>query len=157
MNARRYMLALLPMLLCLSANAAAEPVKIARSVPFESPTTATEAVKNECGLPEQLPTWIEKAAGERVQLVDGAPSGGTTLKMKITHVLGVGGPFTPKSMSVDGELVENGKLVGSFHARRHTSGGPTCAALAKCAKSLGKDIAGFLAAPAMDAKLGDAR
>ncbi|WP_348820407.1 hypothetical protein [Fontimonas sp. SYSU GA230001] len=145
------------LLTVLSASAAAEPAKMSKSVPFESPTTATEAVQKECGLPEQLATWVADAAGDRVTLVDGEAQGGKVLKMKITHVLGVGGPFTPKSLSVGGELLDNGKVVGSFHARRQTSGGPTCAALAKCAKSLGKDIAGFLAAPSMDAKLGDAK
>lgn len=50
----------------------------------------------------------------------------------------------------------NVKVVASFRARRNTGGGPTCAALAKCAKSLGKDIAGWIAEPSMDAKLGDA-
>lgn len=145
------------LLTIVSASAAAEPVKVGKAVPFESETTATAAVQKECGLPEQLATWVADAAGERVTLVDGEPSGGSVLKMKITHVLGVGGPFTPKSMSVGGELTENGKVVGSFHARRQTGGGATCAALAKCAKVLGKDIAGFLAAPSMDAKLGDAK
>lgn len=143
-------------LLAFAATANAEPVKIARSVPFESDATATDAVKKECGLPEQVSNWVAAAAGDKVAVVDGEP-GGNALRMKITHVLGVGGPFAPKSLSVTGELVENGKVVGSFQARRHTSGGPTCAALAKCAKSLGKDIAGFLASPSMDAKLGDAR
>ncbi|MFA5938328.1 MAG: hypothetical protein WC809_03140 [Sinimarinibacterium sp.] len=145
------------LLTAMSASAAAEPVKLGKAVPFESPATATEAVQRECGLPEQLATWVADAAGERVTLVDGEAKGGSVLKMKITHVLGVGGPFTPKSLSVDGELMENGKVVGSFRARRQTTGGATCAALAKCAKSLGKDIAGFLAAPSMDARLGNAK
>ena len=149
---------LFPMLLMLAATgvAAQDKIKIANQVPFAPEASVTDAVKKECGLPEQVSSFISNYASD-VDVVDGEPKGGRVLSARITQVLGVGGPFTPKSLVVEGELKDAGKVVGTFRARRNTSGGPTCAALAKCAKSLGKDIAGWLESPSMDAKLGDAR
>ncbi|HUP90755.1 MAG TPA: hypothetical protein VM074_00795 [Solimonas sp.] len=137
----------------LAAQAAA--VKLAPTAPFAPDSNATDAVRAECQLTTQVPEAVKEAAGDSVELGEGG--GGRVLKLRIGHVLGVGGPFLPKSVSIEGELVEGGKTVGSFHARRQTTGGATCAALAKCARTLGKDIAEWLAAPAMDSKLGNAK
>jgi hypothetical protein len=133
-----------------------DKIAIAAEVPFAAEASVTDAVRRECGLPEQVSSFVSNYAGDAVE-VRKSPGGGKVLDMQITQVLGVGGPFTPKSLVVEGKLKEGGKVVASFRARRNTGGGPTCAALAKCAKSLGKDIAGWLDAPSMDAKLGDAR
>jgi len=75
-----------------------------------------------------------------------------------------GGAFSgPKWMSVRGALHENGKVIGSFCAKRINGGGPfgqfkgTCAIVGRSAKVIGRDIAGWLEKPTQDAKLGDAR
>ena len=66
-------------------------------------------------------------------------------------------------MSVRGALHENGKVIGSFCAKRINGGGPfgqfkgTCAIVGRSAKVIGRDIAGWLEKPTQDAKLGDAR
>lgn len=138
-----------------SGAAQAQPVTVAKSVPYAADSNATQAVRTECTLPADLPEAIKDAAGDKVTLSD-AP-GARHLKLEIGHVLGVGGPFTPKSMSVAGQLMEGDKVVGTFHARRQTTGGATCMALKKCASTLGKDIAAWLEAPAMDSKLGNAK
>lgn len=142
-------------LLATSAAPAADPAQVTRTVPYATEQEIPEAVRKECSLPTDLSAAIAEFAGGSVSLVDGAPSG-RALKLKITHVLSKGGPFAPKSVAVEGELVEGGAVTGSFRARRNT-GGPTCAALTRIARALGKDIAQWLVAPTTGATLGDAR
>jgi hypothetical protein len=65
-------------------------------------------------------------------------------------------------VTVEGELVENGEVIGSFTASRYSSGGAfggfkgTCAILGRCIQSIGKDIAAWLKNPTMNAMLGNA-
>lgn len=88
---------------------------------------------------------------------------GKTLNLTITNVMGVGGGAWsgPKSISVQGTLKDQGKVVGSFNARRTSGGGPfggykgTCAILERCAESLATDIAGWMEKPVMNAALGE--
>ena len=62
-----------------------------------------------------------------------------------------------------GELYDRGKQIGSFRAKRFSGGGAfgafkgTCAIIGRCTKTLGQDIATWLAAPTQNAELGDAR
>ena len=80
---------------------------------------------------------------------------GRVLRVTIEDVL-VGGFGGPKALTVAGELRENGKRIGTIRARRTTMGGPfgvfggVCGMLRRCARTLGKDLAAWLEAPAMD-------
>ncbi|MEO8010122.1 MAG: hypothetical protein ABI650_00615, partial [Dokdonella sp.] len=66
-----------------------------------------------------------------------------------------------KSTTATGTLYRGGERVGSFTARRDSMGGMfagykgSCSVLGRTVKTLGKDIAAWLAAPSMDAQLGD--
>ena len=66
-------------------------------------------------------------------------------------------------MTVIGTLRERGRVVGSFRAKRYTTGGAfaafkgTCSIIGRCTKAIGKDIAAWLENPGMDSKLGDAK
>lgn len=143
-------------------------VTIASVVPLTKDSNASEAVRKECALDTRLPEFIESQATEQgVKVVRGSasPKGkGRVLVMEISHVLGTGGGAWsgPKSVTVDGKLYDNGKLIGSFQARRQSGGGAwggyksTCAILGRCVEALGSDIAEFLAKPSMNVKLGDA-
>ena len=145
--------------------AAAEPVQIQRSIPYASGSQATAAVREQCGLQTKVPDFIKQFAGEGVQLVDAInPKKGRVLKLEITEVFapGGGGMSGPKWMSVKGELFDKGKQIGSFRAKRYSTGGVfggykgTCAIIGRCSKTIGQDIASWLAAPTKDAELGDA-
>jgi hypothetical protein len=146
-------------LLVASASqlALAGGIQLARSVPYGSDSAATDAVKSECGLEASIPTWIADSSGGAVVLSDN-PSG-KVLTARITHVMAPGGgPFSgPKSVRVEGELKEGGKVVGSFAARRSTTRGGygTCSMLAIAAKVVAEDIGKWSAEPTMDAKLGE--
>jgi len=66
----------------------------------------------------------------------------------------------PKSVVIKGSLSQNGKMLGDFKARRipvayvwRYKG--TCSILGRCVKTLGKDVAEWLAHPTPQAVLGD--
>lgn len=143
-------------------------VAIASAVPFSKNANASDAVRKECTLDTRLPEFIENEAKEQgIKVVRGSASPqqkGRVLVMAISHVLGTGGGAWsgPKSVTVEGKLYDNGKLIGSFTARRQSGGGAwggyksTCAILGRCIEALGSDVAEFLAKPTMNARLGDA-
>jgi hypothetical protein len=146
-NMRR---ALVAALVSLPLAAAAE-VKIPEKIAYDKDAAVTDAVKKECGLETKVPRYVKSAAG----------SGGKgTLEMKITHVLAPGGGAWsgPKAVTVAGTLRDGGKVVGTFTVRRQTTRGTaTCQMLERDAEAIGKDIAGWLKSPSMDARLGDAK
>ena len=88
---------------------------------------------------------------------------GKVLALEIVGTDEHGNAFTgrSKSLTVKGELREDGKVIGTFRARRSTSGGVfggykgNCAFFGRCAKTLGKDIVGWLQKPAMNSVLND--
>ena len=128
--------------------AAAETVKIQRSIPFATNAPVPAAVREQCALQTKVPEFIQQAAGNSVELVDGALDRrkGRVLAMEITEVHAPGGgAFSgPKWMSVTGELYDKGKQIGSFRAKRFSTGGAfggfkgTCAIIGRCTKALGE-------------------
>jgi hypothetical protein len=146
---------------------AADTTKLLRSIPFASEAPVPAAVREQCSLQTKVPEFVAQAAGSSVELVDGAldRKKGRVLEMEITEVHAPGGgAFSgPKWMSVKGELYDKGKLIGSFRAKRYSTGGAfggfkgTCSIIGRCTKAIGDDIAGWLGAPTQNAQLGDAR
>jgi hypothetical protein len=152
--------------LALAPSAAAEPVKVQRSIPYASTAQVPPAVKEQCQLETKVPEFLSQAAGGNVQLVDGALNRkvGRVLEMEISEVHAPGGgAFSgPKWMTVNGALYDRGKQIGSFRAKRYTTGGAfgafkgTCSIIGRCTKTIGEDIARWLAAPTQNAVIGDA-
>jgi hypothetical protein len=149
----------------LASLLAAAPVvaatQVARSIEIASTAGATGAVQQECQLQTRVPAAIAQA-GIDIEVVDTPNKSGRWLELEITEVHAPGGgPFSgPKWMSVTGKLHQAGQVLGSFRAKRLSTGGfvqGTCATLGRCAQAIGRDIAAWLKAPTMDAELGDAR
>jgi hypothetical protein len=143
----------------LAAAAAQAAVQVPRSVAFTPNAGATGAVQQECQLQTLVPQAIQQAASD-VQLVDAPAKSGRWLELSISEVHAPGGgPFSgPKWMGVSGKLHDRGKVIGSFRAKRVSTGvRSTCGSLAKIATVIGQDIATWLQAPSLDAELGDAR
>jgi len=157
-------------LVCLSfaANAEDTVYTVARSVPFAENSMASADVKASCTLDTRLPQFIQEAAKRGIEVVISDEPlenvEGKVLQLRIIHVLGTGGGAWSgaKSVTVEGELIENGEVIGSFTGSRYSGGGAfggfkgTCDILGRCIKALGKDIAGWLRNPTMNAMLGNA-
>jgi hypothetical protein len=142
-------------------SAAGAATQLARSIPIAASAGASGAVSQECQLQTRVPEAIAQAASD-VQLVDAPSKAARWLELEISEVHGPGGgPFSgPKWLAVTGKLHERGKLIGSFRAKRLSTGGfvkGTCATLGGCATAIGRDVAAWLQAPSMNAELGDAR
>jgi len=157
---------LLAALVVLAAGPAlAQTVQVPRSIPFAENADVREKVKDECALQTKIPTFLAEFS-DSVELVDGAPAtSGRSLQIEITavHAPGGGAFSGPKSVSVKGTLMEDGQAIGDFRATRYSGGGVfggykgTCAVAGRCAKAIGKDVAGWLANPSKGALLGDAK
>ena len=134
-------------------------VKVVSPVDYKADILVSDAVRAECELPAKVPMYIKEFAekeGFSVELADaGVGKKGRVLRVTIEDVL-VRGWASPKALTVAGELRENGKLVGTIRARRTSMGGAfgafkgVCGTLARCAKTLGKDLTEWLEASAMD-------
>jgi len=144
---------------------AAGTVKVLRSIPFASVEQVPAAVRDQCQLQTKVPEFLAEAAGGSVELVEGPLNrkAGRVLEMEIVDVHSPGGgAFSgPKWMTVKGELYDGGKQIGSFHAKRSSGGGAfaaykgTCGIIGRCTKTLGQDIATWLASPTANAQLGE--
>src|SRR5262245_25313810 len=154
-------LGLVAFALACTVSAAHAATQIARTIPIDPTAGASSAVQQECQIQTLVPSAIQQA-GADVALVDKPAKNGRWLEMSISEVHAPGGgPFSgPKWMAVSGKLFDKGKLIGTFRAKRLSTGGfvkGTCATLGGCARAIGRDIAGWLGAPTMNAEIGDAR
>src|SRR3990172_1613432 len=145
----------------LFASTALAATHVARTIPIAASAGASGAVQQECQVQTRVPEAIAQGASD-VQLVDTPSKSGRWLELEISEIHGPGGgPFSgPKWMAVTGKLHERGQVIGSFRAKRLSTGGfvkGTCATLGGCAQAIGRDVAAWLQAPTMNAELGDAR
>jgi hypothetical protein len=151
-----------------SAALSASEVSIPRPVPFSEDNEIAGNIKRECDLGDKLAQFIAefadtKGVSTRFVASDAEPGEGRFLAIEIRDAVSMGNAFIGhrKSTSVRGKLFEDGELVGSFRARRDSMGGAfagykgSCSVLGRTVKALGQDIGAWLAAPSMDADLGD--
>lgn len=148
---------------------AADPILVAKPVPFADDAMIAGKIKKECDIQNQLADYVEEYAREEqhieVKFVStfSADTSGIALDMQIKDAVSQGNPFIGhrKSTLVVGKLYRDGELIGSFVGRRNSMGGAfagykgSCSVLGRTVKVLGKDIAEWLKAPTMDAQLGD--
>jgi hypothetical protein len=147
---------------CTSAFGADAEVGIPKTVPYAQGVEVPDAVKNECQLGEKVSEFLLHDASVKVS---DNPNEGRYLDMSITEVFAQGGGAWsgPKWMTVTGTLMENGKKVASFRAKRFSTGGAfggfkgTCAIIGRCTKTIAEDIAKWLKNPVDGAQLGDAK
>jgi len=142
------------------------PIYMANYVPFKKGIFLRKAVRQECALEKKLAGFIKSNASDyHVNLVKGgkAKRSGRVLKIEIVNVHGSGGGAWSgaKSVAVEGKLLSNGKVVGSFSGQRSSGGGAfagfkgTCSILGRTVKVLGRDVAAWLQNPVMGAVIGE--
>lgn len=157
-------------LLPISGYAGGGTIIIQKTARFEEGLAVTEAVRTECQLETKIPDFTEefaKNAFDKIVMEESVSekTPGKAVKITITGVAGAGGGLYsgPKFVSIKATLWQDGKVIGTLASSRVTSGGAwgsykgTCGLLARCAKTLGKDIATWLKEPSMNARMGDAR
>jgi hypothetical protein len=141
----------------LPAAAGAADVRIPKTIAFSKTASVNQKIVDQCGLRTLIPEAIANQA-QGAQLVDT----GANLELEISDVHAPGGwVFSgPKWLEVRGSL-RRGSEVISFRAKRYSAfdpfSGGTCGILAKCGRSLGADVAAWLANPQPNAELGDAQ
>ena len=142
------------------SNAAADgQIRVLEDTPLSPVADVPADVRKDCNdLGEELPRALARSS-RRVTLVRGAHDlTGKHLTIEITHVrAGRVGAFSgPKFMTVRGALIENGKEIADFDAKRGAlKVSNTCSMLDKAEKELGSDIAQWLEHPRPHSHLGD--
>ena len=154
----------------LAGNAiAADPITMAKPVPFADEAMIAGKIKKECDIQNQLAAYTEEYAREdqglSITFVDSVQkdSPGMVLDVQIKDAVSAGNPFLGhrKSTLVAGTLYRDGEIIGKFVGRRNSMGGAfagykgSCSVLGRTVKVLGQDIAKWLKSPTMDAQLGD--
>jgi hypothetical protein len=163
----RYFGLLAASLLSVSVHAA-DPVATPRVAQYGEDSVIAGKVKRECAVDEQIPEYVAEYGKSKridVQLVDSADqsTAGRVLLVRILDAQSDGNAFLGhhKSITVKGKLFQDGRVVGSFTARRNSMGGAfggfkgSCTVLERTAKALGRDIAEWLVEPGEDSLLGE--
>ena len=150
------------------ANLAAAPayaddvVLVPSSIPYQKEGSVKENIRRECTWNTTMPQYMAKKSDGRVQVAEKNIDTTTGKKLMLVathlHAIGGGGWTGPKWLVLEGKLLEKGKLVGNFEARRQTIGGSlkTCSTLESLSEEIGDDIVEWLKNPSLNAKLGDA-
>lgn len=140
---------------------AAEKVLLETPVKYSPNASVVEPVRRECKIEDMIVRNVGTALSKRnadgkgtIGSGDDAGDAGV-VRVQITNVFGVGGGAYsgPKAISVDAEMLKNGKVVRQVHLRRSSLGGfwggfkGTCSILQRCAVTLGKDIASWVDDP----------
>lgn len=150
-----------------AGGAEATSVSVPNPVPYAEDAEIAGKIKSECRIDAQLAEFIRayaEARGDEVEFHGAdAPRTGRVLEIEIRDAVSGGNAFIGhrKSTSIRGKLVADGEVIGTFRGRRDSMGGAfagykgSCSVLGRTVKALGKDVADWLAAPAMDSDLGD--
>ncbi len=150
-------------------------VLVIKQIGFKDDAYIRDAVKKECDLIGKLTQFIvDNASTQYAQIITDSttmPTNAQVLTIDIEKVesgsggwAGRGGMFGGKGgrmVGIKGELTQQGKKLGDFKGLRYSGGGAfggfkgTCAVLGRCVRTLGKDVADWLANPTSKASLGD--
>lgn len=148
--------------------AAAAEIRVVQPVPFNESAIISEAIKSECSIGATLAQSLAANASRRGNTIVSGPVGadsgsGRSLQLELVEAQSAGNAFTGhfKSAAVRGVLFEDGHQVATVTARRISRGGAfagfkgSCTVLDRTVNAIGEDLAGWLAAPVDNARLGD--
>jgi len=139
---------------------------IQRRVSFPGMELVDKRIKEECNIVTNLSDDIRYYAKQhfsKIDLVDTVSAGtpGKALFVRVAMLEGGDGGTqwsSFPSMTIEGVLWNHGVKIGDFVARRKSwNTVDSCMSLARVSRALGKDIGKWLASPALNARLGDAK
>ena len=148
-------------------------IKIAFSIPFSKNNTIKNNIKEECNLNTKLSENISAYASNIARIDKPEPDkGGKVLMIEVTDAISAGGGIAgipsgafnkkhKKSLTIKGELFDDGKPIGSFIGHRKTGGGffgsykGSCMVLNRATEVLGKDVGKWLKHPTHNAHIGE--
>lgn len=141
---------------------AEDAVLVPSFIPYQKDDTTNENVRKECTWNTTMPQYLAKESAGRVKVaeqnIDVLADRKLMLVATHLHAIGGGGWTGPKWLVLEGKLLEKGKLIGNFEARRQTIRGSmkTCGTLESLSEKIGDDILEWLKNPGLNAKLGNA-
>ena len=148
--------------------AAAAEIRVVQPVPFSESAIIAEAIKSECSIGATLAQSLASNASRHGNTIVSGPVGadsgsGRSLKLELVEAQSAGNAFTGhfKSAAVRGVLYEDGRQIATVTARRVSRGGAfagfkgSCTVLDRTVNAIGEDLAGWLAAPVDNARLGN--
>jgi hypothetical protein len=147
---------------------AMERLYVQDPVTIDQDASIDPAVRESCKLDVRLPFFLYQKINGKFEVVPSTTpedaADAKALTLVIQNVQGdasSGAWFGRKGVTLRGTLRENGKVVGSFNARRRSTGGALgpftdgCAIFERCVKGLAEDVAEWLEKPRLDAWLGE--
>ncbi len=148
--------------------ASAADIRVVDPVPFSESAIIADNIKAECAVGTTLARALAANAGRHgntlvVGAVGAGSGAGRSFKLEFVEAQSAGNAFTGhfKSAAVRGVLFEDGAQLAAVTARRITRGGVfggfkgSCQVLDRTAEAMAEDLAGWLAAPVDNARLGD--
>lgn len=149
-------------------------ISIATLIPYAEKSEVRDSIREECGLSAKLSKKIfERSLKKDVAVVRvGNPDAESPtdkamrqhLDLRITDAIETSGGLLPThSLSIDGVMKEEGRVVATFVATRFSRASlipfrrGECSVLREAANLLAKDVAKWIRKPSLDARLGDAR
>jgi len=155
-------------LLFSPALPALEKLYVQDPVTFDQDAAVDPVVRDTCKLDTRLPYYLYIKLTNKFEVVpsktldDAGDAKALTLVIQNVQGDASGGAwFGRKGVTLRGTLRENGKVIGSFNARRRSTGGALgpfkegCEIFERCVKELAVDVAEWLEKPRMDAWLGE--
>lgn len=135
--------------------AAADPVTIAASIPYADQVGSAD-IRNDCRWNSTLPLILASRSngGIVTTTADLATVPGKKLFVTATEIKAVSGGSAsgPKRIALAGQLVDDGKVVGTFEFKRSVTGQTSvCATLSQLGLALADDIEAWLKNPTMAA------
>lgn len=149
------------------ASAADGSVSIATLVPYAEKAEVRDSIRQDCGLSAKLSKRVvDRGRKKEIEMVrsDDPKRGGLALDLRITDAIETSGGLLPTlSISIDGALKKDGRIVGTFVGTRFARASffpfrrGECAILTEAVRLIAKDVVKWTAKPSLDARLGDAR
>jgi hypothetical protein len=147
-------------------NLNGKTIYIKPQIVFTSNSRVSNAIKQECTVPQALAENILKksiAMGINMESKKDIKANDIELKIEIIDAVSSGNAAIghSKFIVIYGSLVKGNKKYASFKAARHSGGGffgayrSSCSVLGKITKALGQDTANWLINPVDGAKLGN--